>query len=184
MLPEFSHRFAQKMKRTIMAFALSSVLLHTAVCQEKTGMLGIELTSLLRSTAGISVSHNFSRHWSVTGEASVSYMSAIREKSTLEKEHDEEFVSSSSGLPAASDRQRIMAAFTYWPDSAYDGFYLSAGIQSGNCSGTDIITEAGYMLTIWKGLSFSAGLRIPLAESIRENRFSPKYVRAGIHYKF
>ena len=184
MLPEFRHRFAQKMKRTIMAFALSSALLHTAVCQEKTGMLGIELTSLLRSTAGISVSHNFSRHWSVTGEASVSYMSAIREKSTIEKEHDEEFLSSGFCLPEDPDMQRIMAAFTYWPDTAFDGFYLSAGIQSGSRSGTDIITEAGYMLTIWKGLSLSAGLRIPLAESIRENRFSPKYVRAGIHYKF
>lgn len=167
-----------------MAFVLASALIHPAVCQEKTGMLGIELTSLLRGTAGISVSHSFSRHWSVTGEASVSYMSAIREKSTPEKEHDEEFASSSSGFPADPDTQRIMAAFTYWPDSAYDGLYLSAGIQSGNRSGTDIITEAGYMLTIWKGLNFSAGLRIPLAESIRENRFSPKYVRAGIHYKF
>lgn len=184
MLPEFSHRFAQKMKRTIMAFALSSVLLHTAVCQDKTSMLGIELTSLLRGVAGISVSHSFSRHWSVTGEASFSYIRVLPEKSTIEQEHDEEFLSSGFYLPEDPDTQRIMAAFTYWPDSAYDGFYLSAGIQSGSCSGMDIITEAGYMLTIWKGFSFSAGLRIPLAESIRENRFSPKYVRAGIHYKF
>lgn len=184
MQPEVSHRFAQKMKRTIMAFVLASALIHPAVCQEKSGLLGIELTSLLRGAAGISVSHSFSRHWSVSGEASVSYIRSLPGKSTIEKEHDEEFLSSGFCLPEDPDMQRIMATFTYWPDTAFDGFYLSAGIQSGSRSGTDIITEAGYMLTIWKGLSLSAGLRIPLSEGILGNRFSPKYIRAGIHYKF
>lgn len=166
-----------------MAILLSHVLTLPCLCQEKTCTIGIELTSFLRSSVKLSISHNFSRHWSVCGEISLSYMMISCGRSTLETEHYGEF-SSPTPLPPDPDHHSSTVNFSYWPDEGYSGFCFSAGVRKGDRSGTDIIAGTGYMIPIGRGLNVYAGLEIPLLQGIRGDRFSPQHIKACLYYRF
>ena len=173
----------KKMKRTLMAFLFSYALAQPSPCQEKDCMAGVGLTSFARGSAEIIFSHGFGRHWSVTAEASVSYIGLEKEKSLIEVEHSAEFTSDIT-LPEDPDLHCERIRFNWWMTEVFNGFSLSAGVQSGSSTGPDIVTEAGYTLKIWKGLCISAGIRVPIMKGLRESGIGAHNIRAGIYYRF
>lgn len=168
------------MKRRIMALIFVLALSQPAPCREKSGMIRLDITSFLRGAVEVGASYGFSPHWSVGGEVSFTYKRVIQTKSPLQVEHESEFVDTS--LPADSSLQSGRIMLSYWPRELMNGFHVSLGLQSG--SYTDIISEAGYMVSLWKGLCLSMGLCIPVIKSIREERFDTQNLRIGIQYKF
>lgn len=164
------------MKLAIMALLFLLTAAQPCPCQEKSCMVGIDLTSFTRSSACISASHSFGTHWSVSGEASISYKRFTREKSELEQEHDAEF-SIPSTLPQDSHHARSSAIFSYWPTSAFNGAFIAVGVQSD--LSVDIITEIGYMMPVWKGVSLSSSVRTTMIQGISSSIF-----RIGLHYRY
>lgn len=171
------------MKRTLMAFLFLYALAQPCPCQEKSCMTGVGLVSFTHGSAEIIFSHGFGQHWSVTAEASLSYKGIIRRKSPIELEHSGEFADDSS-IPLDYDLYCERILFNWWPTKPFHGFSLSAGVQNGSSTGTDIITDAGYTFQIWKGLCISAGIRIPILKSMDKNGIDARNIRAGINYRF
>ena len=150
------------------------------LAREKSGMIGLDMTSFLRGAVDVGACYGFGRHWSVGGEISYTYKRVVHIKSPLQEEHESEFGGTS--LPADSALQSGRVMLSYWPRELMRGFHLSLGLQSGSL--TDIITEAGYVISLWKDMCLSIGLRMPVIQSIMEERFDARNLRIGIHYRF
>ena len=159
-----------------MALLFSFIAAQSCPCQEKSCMVGVDFTSSARGSACVSACYSFNRHWSSKGEVSIAYNRLAHEKSMLEQEHDAEF-----GISTTTSGKRgtisHSAMFTYWPIEAFCGPYISIGALS--YCGMDIITEAGYMIPIWKGISISTSARIPMSLG-----FDASSLRIGIHYRY
>ena len=164
-----------------MALLFSFIVVQPCPCQEKSCMVGVDLVSFTHGSACIDVSYGFNEHWSATGEASVSFERLMRKKSALEQEHDAEFTSTSS-LPLTSHHIRSNAIISYWPSSVFRGPYISVGIQKD--ISTDIITEAGYIIPIWKGISLSTALRVPLIHAMNQEDRNANNIRVSILYRY
>lgn len=164
-----------------MALLFSFMVIQPCPCQEKSCMVGVDMVSFIRRSACIDISYGFNEHWSATGEASVSYESLIRKKSALEQEHDAEFTNMTS-LPQHLHHVRSSAMIRYWPRSAFLGPYISVGLQSD--SNIDFITEAGYSIPIWKGISLSTAVRIPIIQSMNQGHFDAGNIRIGLQYRY
>ena len=162
-----------------MALIFSFATIQPCPCQEKSCMVGVDFVSLTHGSACVNISHAFHEHWSVTGEASLSYNKLRRKKSTLEQEHDAEFTSSSS---SHTHHVHSSVMISYWLSDTFIGPYISVGVQSG--SKTDIITETGYFMPIWKGLCLSTSVRAAISESAKEQFKGIENIRLGLHYKF
>ena len=160
-----------------MALLFSFMVIQPCPCQEKSCMVGVDLVSFIRRSACIDISYGFNEHWSATGEAAVSFGILIRKTSALEQEHDAEFTSTSS-LPPDSHHVRSSAIISYWPRSTFLGPYISVGVQSDRY--IDFITEAGYIIPVWKGISLSTAFRIPIIH----NDFDTGNIRIGLHYRY
>lgn len=164
-----------------MALLFSYMALQACWSQDRTCMAGIELTSFLRGSIHAGVSCSFDRHWSLGGEASFTYKRFTGGKSELELEHDGEF-SSGNDIPAEDYLQSGTLMLSYWPDSAFNGLHMSVGIRTDEI--TDIVTEAGYALTLWKAICLSISLRVPVIRSIREEHIGADIIKIGINYRF
>lgn len=144
-------------------------------------MAGIGLTSFLRGAVQVGVSYSFESHWSLGGEACVTYKRLTSGKNALEQEHDGEF-SSAAGLQAEPYLQSGTLMLSYWPSSAFDGLNISVGIHTDEI--TDVITQAGYNLSLWKEICLSISVRVPIIRSIQEGRFDSRNISLGINYRF
>lgn len=173
----------KNMKRRFMALLILHILAHPCLSQEKSCMAGVGLSSFLHQSAEISMSYRFCSHWSVSTEASLSYKGLARMRSSAELEHDGEFATDEP-LPEDKDTHCERVLISYWPAETFKGFSLSAGVQSGSCSGTDIITDIGYTFEIWNGLYLSTGIRIPVLSATRSGNINAQNIRAGINYRF
>ena len=71
---------------------------------------------------------------------------------------------------------------SYWPDSAFNGLHMSVGIRTDEI--TDVVTEAGYALTLWKDICLSISLRVPVIRSIKEEHIGADIIKIGINYRF
>ena len=169
------------MKRAIMALFLSYMALQACWSQDRACMAGIELTSFLRGAVRVGISYSFDRHWSLGGEVCVTYKRLTEGKSELEKEHDGEF-SSGYEVQAESYLQSGALMLSYWPASAFNGLHMSVGIRSDEI--TDVVTEAGYALTLWKDICISISLCVPVIRSIKEERIGADNIKIGINYRF
>ena len=157
-----------------MALVFSFIAAQPCPCQEKTGMVGVELMSFLYRQAELGVSYSFGQHWTITGEASISYEAMLREKSEIESAHDNEFTSSNT-IQESGNFAAMCASFSYWPKSAFSGPYISMGVHTGKS--LDAILDAGYMINIWKGICISTAIRLIVIHKTQT-------LRIGIHYKF
>jgi hypothetical protein len=164
-----------------MALVFSYIASQACLSQERSCMAGLDLTAFLRSSVQAEVSYSFNRHWSLGGEACVTYKRLAKGKSELEQEHDREFDSASS-ISAEPFLQSGAIVLSYWPDMAFKGLHLSVGVRADEV--TDIITEAGYTLSLWKDICLSIGLRVPIIQSISEGSIDAKAVTLGINYRF
>ncbi len=164
-----------------MALVFSYIASVACLSQERSCMAGLDLTAFLRSSVQAGVSYSFDRHWSLGGEACVTYKRLAKGKSELEQEHDGEF-GTVSGISAEPFLQSGAIVLSYWPDTAFKGLHLSVGIRSDEA--TDIITEAGYTLPLWKDICLSIGLRVPLIQSISDGSIDAKSITLGINYRF
>lgn len=164
-----------------MALVSSYIIVHPAPCQEKAGMVGVNTTSFIVGAVDVMASSAFSNHWSITGEASVTYKGFLKGKSNLEQEHDGEF-STPINLPESDDLISTRLLVSYWPIQTFRGPCIGIGILSGSIP--DAILEGGYMFSVWKGLCISTTLRIPLIQSLTKEHFDSQNIRMGIHYKF
>lgn len=168
------------MKRRIMVFLFSLITGLHCLSQERHSIIGLDLTSFLRGSAATSIGYGFSPHWSVEGEVSFTYKRVVQTKSPVQEEHKSEFAGTS--LPTAPVLQSSRIMLSYWTRELMRGPFVSLGLQSG--SGTDIISEVGYMISLWKGMCLSIGIRIPVIRSILEEKSGAQNLRIGIHYKF
>ena len=166
-----------------MALLFSYALAQPCQSQEKSCMTGIGLTSFLQNSVEVSVCYGFEKHWSVTGEAAISYEGFMRKESSTELDHKGEFFSDSS-IPRTEDRHYERILFSFWPAGVLNGIHFSAGVQSGSSSGFDIITAAGYSFEIWRSLQMTASLQIPILDGIRQRHISARNIKVGIQYKF
>lgn len=164
-----------------MALVFSYIASQACLSQERSCMAGIELTSFLRGSVHAGISYSFDRHWSLGGEACVTYKRLAKGKSELEQEHDGEF-SSACGISADPFLQSGSIVLSYWPEMAFKGLHLSVGVRSDEV--TDIITEAGYTLSLWKDICLSIGFHVPIIQSISEGSIDAKSITLGINYRF
>ena len=169
------------MKRAIMALVFSFIVIQPCPCQEKSCMVGVDLTSFIRGYTCINVSYGFHEHWSATGEAAIPYGRLIFRKSALEQEHDAEFTSTTS-LPLDSHHVSSSAMISYWPTSVFHGPYISVGIQADNR--TDMITEAGYIIPIWKGVCLSTAVRVPMMHTMNQEHLNASNIKISILYRY
>lgn len=143
-------------------------------------MIGLDLTSLSRGSAEAGISYGFSPHWSVAGEITFAYKRIVRMKTPVQESHESEFACTSLPEDPVLQSSRIM--LSYWPRDLMQGFHVSLGLQAGG--GTDIISKTGYMISLWKGICLSMDIRIPIIQSIMEEKLGAQNLRIGIHYKF
>ena len=169
------------MKRAIMALLFSYIASLACLSQERPCMARLDLTAFLRSSVQAGISYSFDQHWSLSGEACVTYKRLTKGKSELEKEHNGEF-NTAYIISAEPFLQSGSVVLSYWPDVAFNGPHLSVGIRTDEA--TDIITEAGYTLSIWKDICLSIGLRVPIIQSISEGSIDAKSITLGINYRF
>ena len=164
-----------------MALFFAFFIVQPCPCQERSGMVGVDFTSITHGYAEVQASFSFCRHWSVTGEAIIPYNKLTRTRSTLEMEHEAEF----SNEPQAQDRRRVAVTrvlMGYWPLHAFSGPHLSIGLSSAEA--TDIIIEAGYMIPVWKGIRLSASISTYLLSPHAEGYAASSSIKVGVHYKF
>lgn len=166
-----------------MALLFLCALAYPCRGQDKYCTVGIGLTSFLNGCVDISTSYSYAKHWSVMGEASISYKGLARRKSSIELEHDEEFASTPTP-DKSPDTHCERFLFSYWPSQAFQGFSLSAGLQSGSSSGIDILSEVGYTFTIWNRVYLNTGIRIPIRAAIRQGNINAENIIAKINYRF
>ncbi len=166
-----------------MALLFLYALVQPCLSQEKSCMVGIGLASLLHNYVEVSVCYGFEKHWSVTGEAAISYEGFMHKESSTELEHKEEFCSDPS-LPRAADRHCERILFSFWPAGSLNGIHFSAGVQSGSGSGIDMLTAVGYTFEIWKSLRMTGSIQIPILDGIRQRHISARNIKVGIQYKF
>ena len=164
-----------------MALVFSYIASQACLSQERSCMAGIELTSFLQGSVHAGISYSFDRHWSLGGEACVTYKRLAKGKSELEMEHDGEF-DPASGISADPFLQSGSIVLSYWPETAFNGLHLSVGVRADE--NTDIITEAGYALSLWKDICLSIGFRVPIIQSISEGSIDAKSITLGINYRF
>lgn len=164
-----------------MALVFSYIASQACLSQERSCMAGIELTSFLRGSVHAGISYSFDRHWSLGGEACVTYKRLAKGKSELEKEHNGEFNNASS-ISAEPIPQSGILMLSYWPIMAFNGPHLSVGIRTDKA--TDIITEAGYNLSLWKDICLSISVRIPIIQSISNESIDARNIKIGINYRF
>ena len=168
------------MKRAIMALLFSYIATQACQSQDRSCMAGLDLTSFLHGSTQAEVSYSFDRHWSLTGMAYIPYKKLAKGKTELETEHEGEF--SSAGIPVKSHYQNSTIMLDYWPKDAFNGPFISVGIQAG--ISTDIITEAGYTLPIWKDICLSISLHVPIIQSMKEDGIDSRNIKIGINYRF
>lgn len=177
------HRFAEKMKRILMALLFSYATLDPCFGQTGRSITGIDLTALLRNTAEIYIGYGFHQHWSVTCDASISIRESEDDMTQLEDEHHEELGIFKNTSHSGPDHHSASMFFSYWPKQVHDGFYLSLGIRSGTSRHITGIAQLGYMLTLWKGLGISTSVRVPFTEKVTDF-FTTDNLNIGIQYKF
>lgn len=163
-----------------MVFLFSLITGLHCLSQERHSIIGLDLTSFLSGSATTSIGYGFSPHWSVAGEVSFTYKRVVQMKSPVQEEHESEFAETALPTDPVLQSSRIM--LSYWTGEYMRGFHISLGLQSG--SGADIISEVGYMISLWKGMCLSIGIRIPVIRSILEEKSGAQNLRIGIHYKF
>ena len=169
------------MNRTIMALFFAFFITQPCPCQERSGMVGADFSSVTHGCAELEVSFSFAGHWSVTGEAVIPYNKFTRSRSTLEMEHEAEF----TDMSQTQDGRCVSGArvlMSYWPLNAFSGPNLSIGLSS--LGTTDVIIEAGYMIPVWKGIRLSASISTYLLSPHAEGYAASSSIKVGVHYKF
>jgi hypothetical protein len=111
----------------------------------------------------------------------IPYRKFARHISSLEIEHRSEFTTS---LTESAKRYAAGTGISvsYWPEEAFRGPHLSVGIASEESA--DIIAEAGYMVSIWKGIRLSASVCSSLLKTLSKDETHMYGIKVGIHYKF
>ena len=163
-----------------MALFLSYIASQACLGQDQSCMAGMDLTSFLHSAVQGGISYSFDSHWSLTGQAYIPYKKLTKGKSKLEVEHEGEF--SSIAAPMSSQHKNSTLMLDYWPNEAFNGPRISVGIQAGNS--TDVVTDVGYTLPLWKDICLSISLNVPIIQSIKEERIGADNIKIGINYRF
>ena len=163
-----------------MALLFSLVVVKPCPCQEKSRMVGVDLNTSIRGSVCINAGYGFGEHWSASGDVSISYDSLVYRKNKREQEHDAQFSDRESS--SSDSRQIVTAAMvSYWPKTVFSGPYLSIGAQSRMSAG--IITEAGYVVPVWKGINLSMAIRLSTTRGMHQSH-DVGNIRIGIHYRY
>ncbi len=138
---------------------------------------------ILDRNLALGLSHTFHGHWSAEGMFSVR-IPPVPFSSEEEEEHDKTLSGEDGyGTFYAPDTE-FRIGLRFWPGKFLDGAYLEIGCLHGMSAGNDIIMEFGYAMRAWKGIGFTLGYEILLAESMKRGIFSTKGLRIGINYSF
>ena len=171
------------MKRILMALFSLYAAVQPCICQSKTCMAGLDITSLLQKCVTVQTHYCFARHWSLTGEASIPFGNLIKPTSQLEIEHQNGF--NDATTDAASSRSHLKRLlFGYWPDEAFHGICLSLGVQTSNFKDIGCLARLGYVFNVWKSLHISTSLEVPVASGFKDSLRYRENLRIGISYKF
>lgn len=171
------------MKRILMALFPLYAASAPGICQSKTRMAGLEMTDLMGRHATVQISYKFSSHWSLSGEASISFADIANPILKIEEEHKMEFATSTKVDSNPSiNCERVF--FSYWPSEAYRGVNISLGIQTINLKGIRCITRFGYMFHIWNNIYINSSILIPLNPTMENNIISNENLQVSISYRF
>lgn len=171
------------MKRILMAlFSLYAAALP-CICQTKTCMAGLDMTTLLHKDFTAQAYYSFSDHWSVKAEASIPFSILKKQKSETEKAHETEFENSQESSADASYHRESISV-NYWPIKAFSGINISVGIRTGGRTSIITLAEIGYMFHIWKNIHINTSFQIPLHSNMEEKAFSSENLRISLSYKF
>ena len=127
------------------------------ICQTKTCMAGIDISSLLNRYVDIQVGYSFAEHWSASGEAAIAFKGHDARMTEKEREHQEEFGPAGKTVKS-STRHHESLLLHYWIQKAFKGISIGFGIQTDNQS-VHPLAQLGYTFMIWKGISISPALR-------------------------
>ncbi len=131
----------------------------------------------------LGLSHIFHGRWSAEGMFSVR-IPPIPFSSEEEQQHDTTFSGKNTDKTFYAPDSEFRIGVRFWPEKFLEGTYLGIGCLHGMSAGNDIVMEFGYAMKAWKGMGFTLGYEIPVAESLRGGIFSAKGLRIGINHSF
>lgn len=144
---------------------------------------GIDLTSVLYREIRINIGYGFAAHWSFSASCGTNLKKLRHKYSEEEINHNDEYP---MGELPDSDTvlHRESIGFRYWPDKAFNRFFLSLGAEYRHGDGLDACIGVGYYVPIWKGLKGVLNYETGLIRSVKEGKISFKDLRFGLSWTF
>lgn len=131
--------------------------------------VGTDLAAAARTGAvHVMLAHAFGRKWSAEADAELDFSLLGRRRSTEEAGHYEEV--GKEAWPYGEAAYRIGASVQYWPQKAFAGAFLSAGISWDEATGPDMTAGAGYHVRIGKRLGAGIAYEMNLLKTYRYGR--------------
>ena len=172
------------MRRAWIAAVCLMAASWSGFCQDRYCTAGICVSGFIRGSAEMHVEYAFGKHWSAAAETSLGYSRLLKGRSTLEKEHDSEFIFDEFPMMTAAEMFTEYVQIRYWTREASGGAYLSSGLRYGSANGLDWTVGAGYRMNIWKGVSAGAEYRTNIIHTLKTGQYGAEGIRIYLNYTF
>jgi hypothetical protein len=168
---------AKRMRKMVLAFI---ILTCPILCQAQTAV-GLEISSLLFKEVQISLEHRIAEHWSVSAHAGMSLKALKRHMNSEETSHNESFPASSMPQERAFSHRECLN-LRYWPQSTFNGIFISLGGEYKADAGPDANLGIGYMFSIWKGFKGAIRYETGMIMAAKNDKLSPEGLSIGIYW--
>ena len=145
--------------------------------------IGTDLSALLYKEIKIHIGHRIGRHWSISASAGANIQELRRHTDDETAGHEKEFPPSQT-LPEAPYTHRESIGLCYWPQAPFSGTFLSFGGEYRSGTGLDATIGAGYMFSIWKGLTGTIRYDTGIIRIASMHKLSIQDLSIGINWIF
>ena len=130
---------------------------------------GFELGSMIRRThIKAIIGHQISPNWSIDGEAAVPLRNPYKRSNAEEDKHTAEFAEDDvTEMVAGSHTEALI---TYWPQTAYNGVFISTGGKFHINGKADCTLKVGYCMKTCSWLALTVQYGADLIASYRQER--------------
>ncbi len=164
------------MKR-ISAVILAMTVGLTCTARHKVA-IGTDLGNVInRGLADFYAGYELNEQWTIKWEVCLDIKRSKPESDMEYSDHQAEFSALEESCRIPHDSAICVQ---YWPDSAYEGFFLGAGCRCTELSKAEYTLAIGYSIPVWKGLRMTLGYEADMLASFKEGKASGKGLTIGI----
>lgn len=132
----------------------------------------------------MSIRYSFHESWSMEGRTSLPVLQK-HEADPDKKEHDSGLSwKQSPATDPVMEYPEYGIGMTYWPKEHMNGPYLTLRCTCGIGMGADMVSGAGYAITIRNGLGIETGFEIHVLSIAGNGTRRKRHMNFGIFYRF